>query len=376
MKKHLYNTNNTKKIPVGILGATGTVGQKFIYLLSRHPWFKISCVAASSRSAQKSYSEAVQGRWVENISIPKLLKNLTVYNINTDIDTISEKVNLLFSAVSMDKTAVRKLEEKYAEKGIPVVSCNSAHRWTEDVPMIIPEVNPHHLDIIEIQQKNRHWEQGFISVKPNCSIQSYVPVLHALQAFQIEKVLVSTYQAVSGAGKTLKAWPEMDDNVIPYISGEEEKSEQEPMKIWGTIKNNKIIKSKTPVISSTCIRVPVSDGHLVSVSVKFKKNPGYKEIVDAIDSFDNPLENLKLPSSPEKFLYYFENDSRPQTKLDRNLDNGMAVSIGRLRKDPVLDWKFVALSHNTIRGAAGGAVLIAELLYKKNYLSSKVLHEN
>ncbi len=372
MKKH---SNNPKKVPVGILGATGTVGQKFISLLSRHPWFKVSCVAASPRSAQMPFSDAVRGRWIDNTAIPKPIKNLTVYNVNTDIDTISEKINLLFSAVSMDKSIVRRLEENYAANGIPVVSCNSAHRWTADVPMVIPEINPHHLDVIAIQKKNRNWDQGFIAVKPNCSIQSYVPVLHALKTFHIERVVVSTYQAVSGAGKTLKTWPEMADNVIPYISGEEEKSEQEPLKIWGDIENNKIVSSKTPVISSTCIRVPVSDGHLVSVSVKFKKNPQKKEIIDAINSFDNPLDNLNLPSSPEKFLYYFEDDSRPQTKLDRDLDKGMAISVGRLRKDPVLDWKFVALSHNTIRGAAGGAVLIAELLYKKNYLSTRFTNE-
>ncbi len=365
MKKY---SDNSKKIPVGILGATGTVGQRFIGLLIQHPWFKVTCVAASPKSTQKSYFEAVKGRWEEHISIPESIKNLTVYNVKSDIKTISEKVKLLFSAVSMDKAEIITLENSYAEQGVPVVSCNSAHRWTADVPMIIPEINSYHLEIIKTQKKNRNWKKGFITVKPNCSIQSYVPVLHALKTFQIEKVLVSTYQALSGAGKTLKSWPEMADNVIPNISGEEKKSEDEPLKIWGKIKNGKIVNSKTPIISSTCIRVPVSDGHLVSVSVKFKEKPEYEEIINAITNFKNPLENLNLPSSPKKFLYYFQDDFRPQTKLDRNLDKGMAISVGRLRKDPILDWKFVALSHNTIRGAAGGAILIAELLYKKNYI--------
>lgn len=365
MENYIYKNN---KIAVGIIGATGTVGQRFIRLLSHHPWFEVTCVAASPKSAQKSYGEAVAGRWIEEIDIPQSIKKLTVYDVSADMETIAQKVQLLFSAVSMDKEEVRRLEEKYAEKDIPIVSCNSAHRWTADVPMIIPEINPHHLKIIANQRKNRNWEKGLITVKPNCSIQSYVPVLHALKTFQIEKVLVSTYQAVSGAGKTLTTWPEMDDNVIPNISGEEKKSEDEPLKIWGEIKDGKIINSKTPVISSTCVRVPVSDGHLVSACVKFKKNPSYEEIINAITTFKNPLKELNLPSSPEKFLYYFTDDFRPQTKLDRDLDKGMAISVGRLREDPILDWKFVALSHNTIRGAAGGAVLIAELLHKKNYI--------
>ncbi|MFO7889552.1 MAG: aspartate-semialdehyde dehydrogenase [bacterium] len=365
MENYLYKNN---KIAVGIMGATGTVGQRFIRLLSQHPWFKVTCVAASPKSAQKSYSEAVEGRWIEEIDIPQAIKELTVYDVTSDINTISKKVQLLFSAISMDKKEVRELEENYAEKGIPIVSCNSAHRWTADVPMIIPEINPHHLEIIKSQRKKRNWDKGLITVKPNCSIQSYVPVLHALKTFQIEKVIVSTYQAVSGAGKTLKSWPEMVDNVIPNISGEEKKSEDEPLKIWGKIKNGEIINNNSPVISSTCVRVPVSDGHLVSVSVKFKENPTYEEIIDTITTFKNPLERFNLPSSPEKFLYYFTDNFRPQTKLDKNLDKGMAISVGRLRKDPILDWKFVALSHNTIRGAAGGAVLIAELLHKKNYL--------
>jgi len=364
MKKKGYNQ---KKISVGILGATGTVGQRFIRLLSEHPWFEISCVAASPKSAQKLYSEAVKDRWMENVSIPKSIQNLPVYEVTSDIDTIAEKVRIVFSAVSMDKADVRRLEEKYAGKGIPVVSCNSAHRWTADVPMLIPEINPHHLEIIDSQKKKRSWDQGFIAVKPNCSIQSYVPVLHALKTFQIEKVVVSTYQAVSGAGRTLASWPEMADNIIPHIAGEEKKSEDEPLKIWGHIKKGEIINSKTPLISSTCVRVPVSDGHLVSVSVKFKKNPSYDNIIEAITNFTDPLKQYDLPSSPQKFLYYFEDDFRPQTKLDRDLDKGMAISVGRLRPDPILDWKFVALSHNTIRGAAGGAILMAELLHKKNY---------
>lgn len=358
-----------KYISTGILGATGTVGQKLINLLQNHPWFEITCVAASKRSAGKSYSQSVKNRWVEKIKIPQSIDNLKVMNAESDIDSIADSVDLLFSAVSIEKEKVRLLEQSFAERGVPVVSCNSAHRWTPDVPVIIPEINPHHLKIIDIQRKKRNWDKGFITVKPNCSIQSYVPVLQAFKRFQVEMVIVSTYQAVSGAGRSLNNWPEMIDNVIPFISGEEKKSEDEPLKIWGTIEKNKIVQSQLPVISSTCMRVPVNDGHLVSVNVKFQKKPSYQDLIQAIKNFDNPIADLHLPSSPRKLLYYFDSEDRPQTKLDRDIDNGMAISIGRLREDPVLDWKFTALSHNTIRGAAGGAILTAELLYEKKYLS-------
>ena len=357
------------KTPVGILGATGMVGQRFVTLLENHPWFEVVCVAASSRSAGKLYREAVENRWSLKKAIPVKVGELPVFEVEKDIDKISKKIVFAFSALSLDKKKIREIENKYAEIGIPIVSNNSAHRWTEDVPMIIPEINSHHIELIDIQRKNRGWKKGLIAVKPNCSIQSYVPVLEAVKKFGVEEVIVSTYQAISGAGKTFATWPEMEDNVIPFISGEEKKSEDEPMKIWGKIVNGKLELATKPKISSTCIRVPVTDGHMVSVNVKFKTKPTKEEFINAIENFQNPIAELNLPSSPEVFLKYFYEDDRPQTRLDRDIGNGMGISVGRLREDTILDWKFVALSHNTIRGAAGGAILVAELLAKKGYIS-------
>ncbi|MBN1782405.1 aspartate-semialdehyde dehydrogenase [bacterium] len=356
------------KIKTGILGATGTVGQKFISLLAGHPWFDVVCVAASSRSAGQPYGKAVEGRWAQGIPVPEGVARLNVCDAEADFKEICGQVNLVFSALSLDKNQIRDLEVKVASENVAVVSNNSAHRWTEDVPMMMPEVNPHHAALIDTQRKNRGWNKGLIAVKPNCSIQSYVPVLDALKSFGLEKVVVSTYQAISGAGKTLETAPEILDNIIPYIGGEEEKSEQEPMKIWGELRNGKLVLAQKPVISANCVRVPVSDGHLVTVNVAFGSKPTKNQIVEAIRDYKNPIAELKLPSSPEKFLICFEDDNRPQTRLDRDVGNGMSVTAGRFREDNILDWKFVALSHNTVRGAAGGAVLTAELLTSKKYI--------
>lgn len=358
-----------EKIPVGVLGATGMVGQRFISLLADHPWFEVSVVAASSRSAGKSYRQAVEGRWSLDTPIPKNIDNMHVYEVENDIKKIAEHIVFAFSAVSLDKSKVREVENRYAEMDIPIVSNNSAHRWTEDVPMIMPEINPHHVELIDIQRKNRNWRKGCIAVKPNCSIQSYVPVLEALKSFGLEKVVVSTYQAISGAGKTFKSWPEMEDNVIPFIGGEEKKSEDEPMKIWGEIKDGKLVLAEKPIISATCVRIPVTDGHMAVVNLGLRENPTKEDLIDAIKQFQNPIESLGLPSLPEVFIKYFDEDDRPQTALDRDLGKGMAIGVGRLREDPVLGWKFVALSHNTLRGAAGGALLMAELLVKKGYIA-------
>lgn len=360
-----------KKLRVGILGATGMVGQRFVTLLENHPWFTVTVLSASERSRGKSYKEALEGRWNLPRPIPQGIQEMAVLEVEKDMDRIVEQVDFVFSALAMEKRKIMELENRYAEKDIPVVSCNSAHRWTEDVPMLIPEVNPHHLDLIEIQRKSRGWKKGCIAVKPNCSIQSFLPVLEPLRVFGLERVIVSTYQAISGAGKTFATWPEMKDNVIPYISGEEEKTEKEPLKIWAELKEGKLVLPEKPVISSTCIRIPVSDGHMASVSVKFTKKPSRNEIIEAIQNFENPLDRLNLPSAPKKFLTYFENEDRPQTALDRDLENGMGIAMGRLREDPVLDWKFVALSHNTLRGAAGGALLIAELMVAKGYIEAR-----
>jgi len=356
------------KIPIGILGATGTVGQRFIQLLENHPWFQVVCVAASPRSAGKLYSEAVKDRWVVESAIPGRIGNLKVFDVEAEQKEIAEQTAFTFSAISLDKAKVREIENSYAETGIPVISCNSAHRWTEDVPMIMPEINPQHVDLITIQKKNRSWEKGFIAVKPNCSIQSYVPVIEALKSFIPEKVIVSTYQAISGAGKTFETFPEISDNIIPFIKGEERKSEDEPMKIWGKIIDGKLEIAKKPKISSNCVRVPVSDGHLAAVNISFEIKPSREQFIEAIANFENPISGLELPSAPEPFLEYFEQEDRPQTALDRMLGNGMGIAVGRLRKDTVLDWKFIALSHNTLRGAAGGAILIAELLMKKGFI--------
>jgi len=362
----MKNVNN--KIPVGILGATGMVGQRFISLLEDHPWFEIVCVAASERSAGKSYAEAVRGRWAQKKSIPKKIGKLLVHSVEHDLAIITEKAKFVFSAVEAEKEFIERIEEAYASAGMPVVSNNSAHRWTEDVPMIMPEINFHHLSMINVQRKKRGWKNGFIITKPNCSIQCYVPVLHAWKKFKPQNVIVSTYQAISGAGKTFKTWPEMVDNIIPYIGGEEEKSEKEPSKIWAKIKNDRFELADTPKISANCVRVPVSDGHLATINIQFAKKVEKQELIDAITKFQNPLDELQLPSAPKPFITYFEEDNRPQTRLDRDLHNGMGISVGRIRMDSILSWKCVALSHNTLRGAAGGSVLNAELLLKMGYI--------
>ncbi len=357
-----------KKLKVGILGATGMVGQRFVDLLSNHPWFEITCVAASPKSRGRLYKDAVKNRWGLESEIPQQVKALKVLSVVDDLKRIAQETDLVFCALDMDKEEIKKIEIAYANEDIAVISNNSAHRFTEDVPMIMPEINPHHLKLIEIQRKNRRWEKGLIVVKPNCSIQSYVSILTALRKFQPLKVHVVSLQAISGAGKTFKTWPEMIDNVIPFIGGEEEKSEKEPLKIWGEVKNNKIILTQQPQISTTCIRIPVSDGHMASVSVSFGKKPSKDDVLFAIKRFKNPIAKLQLPSSPKTFIKYFEEADYPQTKLHRNFENGMGITMGRLQEDRHFDWKFVALSHNTIRGAAGGAVLTAELLVKKGYI--------
>lgn len=354
------------KIPVGILGATGMVGQRFITLLANHPWFEIVCAAASAKSAGKKYKEAVANRWVMDEDIPAIAAGMKVYEASGDIDKISSQVKLVFCAIDLDKDKIRELENSYAGKGVGVVSNNSAHRWTEDVPMIMPEINPRHLELIKFQQKNHGWDRGFIVVKPNCSIQSYVPLLTPLLQYGIKKVEVTSLQAVSGAGKTLSVWPQMRENIIPYIAGEEEKSEKEPLKIWGQLTNGKITLATGPKISATCVRVPVEDGHMASVSVSFNKKVSKDQILEAWRNFD-PLKGVNLPFSPHPFINVMAEEDRPQTRLDRNLGNGMGISAGRLREDGG-SVKFVALSHNTIRGAAGGAILTAELLVKKGYI--------
>lgn len=345
--------NKNNKIKVGILGATGMVGKRLLTLLKNHPWFVVTVVAASRRSKGKK------------------LGSLTIYSVEDDIDIISKQCSFVFSAIEAkgeQKDFIKNIEEAYAGKGLPVVSNNSAHRWSKDVPMIMPEINLHHLDIIPIQRKNRGWTTGFIITKPNCSIQSYVPLVNAWKDFGPRKVIVSTYQAISGAGKTFDTWPEMADNVIPFIGGEEEKSEQEPAKILGEIKKGKFVLENSLQISANCIRVPVSDGHLATINVQFSKKVSKEKLINALKNFKNPLSKLDLPSAPEPFITYFEEDNRPQTRLDRDLYNGMGISAGRIREDSVLGWKCVALSHNTIRGAAGGSILNAELLVKKGYI--------
>lgn len=357
----------TDTLRVGILGATGMVGQRFITLLDQHPWFEVRAVAASKNSAGKTYAEAVEGRWTHATPIPEGIKNLTV-SAADDVLAMKADVDFVFSAIDMSKEETRALEELYASHGIPVVSNNSAHRWTQDVPMIMPEINPEHLAMIPVQQKNRGWQKGFIVVKPNCSIQSFIPVIAALREFQPERIFVTTMQAISGAGKTFDTMPEILDNVIPYIGGEEEKTEQEPLKILGTIEHGTFSPLRSLQISANCIRVPVSDGHIVSVNASFRKNPTRDQFLAAIQNFKNPLSSLNLPSAPEPFLKYLDEENRPQTKIDRDAGNGMRVSVGRLREDPISGWKFISLSHNTVRGAAGGAILVAELLRAKGYL--------
>lgn len=357
-----------KKFNVGIIGATGMVGQRFSLLLENHPWFNVVAVAASPRSAGKRYEEAVGKKWAMTSPIPANIKDMIVMDATADIDKIASMVDFVFCAVDMKKDEIKALEERYAKAECPVVSNNSAHRGTPDVPMVVPEINPEHIEIINAQRKRLGTKRGFIAVKSNCSLQSYVPALHPLMAeFGVEKALVCTYQAISGAGKTFDSMPEILDNVIPYIGGEEEKSEQEPLKIWGHIEGDKIVNAESPSITAQCLRVPVSDGHMAAVFASFKKKPTKEQMLEAWKNFSGVPQELQLPSAPKQFLNYFEEDNRPQTKLDRMLENGMAVSIGRLREDTQYDYKFVCLSHNTLRGAAGGAVLMAELLAAKGY---------
>ncbi len=356
-----------KKYNVGIIGATGMVGQRFALLLANHPWFEVKAVAASPRSAGKTLREAIGSRWAMTEPMPADLADLVVMDAAADVEKIASMVDFVFCAVDMKKDEIRALEEKYAKAECPVVSNNSANRGTPDVPMVVPELNPEHIKIIDTQRKRLGTKRGFIAVKSNCSLQSYVPALHPLRKYGLKNVLVCTYQAISGAGKTFETWPEMVDNVIPYIGGEEEKSEQEPMKIWGSIEGDKIVNAKSPCITAQCLRVACSDGHTAAVFVSFDKKPSKEEILKAWKEFSGVPQELDLPSAPKQFLNYFEEDNRPQTKLDRNLEKGMAVSIGRLREDTQYDYKFVCLSHNTLRGAAGGAVLMAELLAAKGY---------
>lgn len=359
-----------EKFKVGILGATGMVGQRFISLLENHPWFEVTMVAASPRSAGKTYAEAVGDRWKMTTPMPEKVAKLLVRNVN-EVEAVAAEVDFVFSAVDMSKDEIKAIEEAYAKTETPVVSNNSAHRWTPDVPMVVPELNPEHYEIIKYQRERLGTKRGFVAVKPNCSIQSYTPMLHALREFEPTEVVATTYQAISGAGKTFKDWPEMIDNVIPYIGGEEEKSEQEPLRIWGHIENGQIVKAEGPVITTQCIRVPVSDGHTAAVFVKFKNKPTKEQILEKWKSFKGLPQDMELPSAPKQFITYFEEDNRPQCSLDRDTENGMGVCAGRLREDKVYDWKFVGLSHNTKRGAAGGAVLSAETLVALGYITKK-----
>ncbi len=358
-----------KKYNVGVIGATGMVGQRFITLLADHPWFELKVLAASSRSAGKTYAEAVGSKWAMDTEIPDFVRGMTVLDAEADAEKIAGAVDFVFSAVNMKKDEIRALEEKYAKLECPVVSNNSAHRWTPDVPMVVPEINPQHIEVIHAQRRRLGTKRGFIAVKSNCSLQSYVPALHPLKdAFGLTKALVCTYQAISGAGKTFETWPEMIDNVIPYIGGEEEKSEQEPLKLWGTVEDGVIKNADGPSITAQCLRVPVANGHMAAVFMSFDRKPTIEEIKARWAAYSGRAQELELPSAPKQFLHYFEEPDRPQTRLDRNLENGMAVSIGRLRPDTQYDYKFVCLSHNTLRGAAGGAVLLAELLCAENYI--------
>ena len=357
-----------EKYRVGVIGGTGMVGQRFVTLLENHPWFELTAIAASARSAGKTYEEAIGARWALDVPMPEAAKGMVVYNAETDIEEIAARVDFVFSAVDMKKEEIQALEEAYAKHECPVVSNNSAHRWTPDVPMVVPEINPEHIRVIEAQRKRLGVQQGFIAVKSNCSLQSYVPALHPLREFGLEQVLVCTYQAISGAGKTFATWPDMVDNVIPYIGGEEEKSEQEPLKLWGRVENGVIVNADSPSITAQCLRVPVSNGHMAAVFMRLRNKPTMDEIKARWAGFQGRAQELELPSAPKQFLHYFEEPDRPQTRLDRMSEGGMAVSIGRLRPDTQYDYKFVCLSHNTLRGAAGGAVLLAELLCAEGYI--------
>jgi aspartate-semialdehyde dehydrogenase len=359
------------KLKVGIIGGTGMVGQRFISLLENHPWFEVVSIAASEKSEGLPYFQAVEGRWKMSTPIPEGVKNIVIKNATNHVKEICDEVDFVFSAVDMKKDEIKKLEEEYAKNETPVVSNNSAHRWTSDVPMLIPEINSDHTKVIDSQRKRLGTKNGFITVKPNCSIQSYVPALSPLMKFGIKSVVACTYQAISGAGKNFTDWPEMLDNVIPYIGGEEEKSEQEPLKIWGSVVNGEIVKAAAPLITTQCIRVPVTDGHLAAVFVAFDKKPSKEEILELWQSYKGEPQLLDLPSAPKQFVKYFEEDNRPQTNLDRDLEKGMGISVGRLREDNLYDYKFVCLSHNTVRGAAGGAVLMAEYLKAIGYIQPK-----
>ena len=359
-----------KKLKVGVLGATGMVGQRFIALLENHPWYEVTAVAASPRSAGKTYEEAVGGRWKMTTPMPEGVKNLVVMNVN-EVEKVAAGVDFVFSAVDMTKDEIRAIEDAYAKTETPVVSNNSAHRWTPDVPMVIPEINPEHFKVIEFQKKRLGTTRGFVAVKPNCSIQSYAPVLTAWKEFEPYEVVATTYQAISGAGKTFQDWPEMEGNIIPYLGGEEEKSEQEPLRIWGKIEDGVIVKAQEPKITCQCIRVPVLNGHTAAVFVKFRKKPTKEQLIEKLRAFQGLPQELKLPSAPEHFIQYMEEDNRPQVTLDVDYERGMGISVGRLREDSIYDWKFIGLSHNTVRGAAGGAILCAELLTAQGYISAK-----
>ncbi|NLL93383.1 MAG: aspartate-semialdehyde dehydrogenase [Clostridiales bacterium] len=359
-----------QKLRVGILGATGMVGQRFISLLENHPWFEVVTVAASPRSAGKTYEEAVGNRWKMAKAMPEAVKKLVVMNVN-EVEKVASEVDFVFSAVDMTKDEIKAIEDAYAKTETPVVSNNSAHRWTPDVPMVVPEINPEHYEVIKFQKERLGTKRGFVAVKPNCSIQSYAPVLNAWKEFEPVEVVATTYQAISGSGKTFTEWPEMIENIIPFIGGEEEKSEQEPLRLWGKIEDGVIKKATLPVITTQCVRVPVLDGHTAAVFVKFNKKPTKEQLIEKLREFKGLPQELELPSAPKQFIQYLEEDNRPQVQMDVNFENGMGVSVGRLREDSVYDFKFVGLSHNTVRGAAGGAVLSAEMLKALGYIEAK-----
>ena len=362
----------SKKLKVGILGGTGMVGQRFISLLDNHPWFEVVTIAASGRSEGLRYEDAVEGRWKMDTPIPEAVKDIVIMNVN-DVENVASTVDFVFSAVDMSKDEIKAIEEAYAKTETPVVSNNSAHRWTPDVPMVIPEINPEHFEVIEAQKKRLGTKRGFIAVKPNCSIQSYVPALNAWKEFEPYECVITTYQAISGAGKDFKSWPEMVENIIPYIGGEEEKSAQEPLSIWGHYDEAQgvIVKAEEPKITCQCIRVPVLNGHTAAAFVKFRKKPTKEQLIEKLESYKGFPQDEKLPMAPEQFIKYFEEDNRPQVKADVERDKGMGISIGRIREDSIYDYKFVGLSHNTVRGAAGGAILCAESLKAMGYINEK-----
>lgn len=360
----------SEKLKVGILGGTGMVGQRFIALLENHPWFEVTTIAASERSAGRSYEEAVGNRWKMTTPMPESVRNLVVMNVN-EVEKVASEVDFVFSAVDMTKEEIKKIEDAYAKTETPVVSNNSAHRWTPDVPMVVPEINPEHMKVIDFQKQRLGTTKGFVAVKPNCSIQSYASVLTAWKEFEPYEVVATTYQAISGAGKTFQEWPEMVENIIPYIGGEEEKSEKEPLRIWGKIEDGVIVPAVSPAITCQCIRVPVLNGHTAAVFVKFKKKATKEELIQKLKEFKGVPQELSLPSAPKQFIQYLEEDNRPQVTLDVDYENGMGVSVGRIREDSIYDFKFVGLSHNTVRGAAGGAILCAELLKAQGYIEKK-----